>query len=92
MASGWPSFVAAVSSDTCVTACVATTAICFTVCSVTGLMRTVTPGALLPLPDTAHALPGLISCCSNELLYIAEVSYLTAPARGCSSQAGPHEL
>ncbi|XBI53296.1 hypothetical protein VPH35_035539 [Triticum aestivum] len=89
MASGWPSFVAAVSSDTCVTACVATTAICVTACSVTGLMRTVTPGALLPLRDAARALPGLISCCSDELLYIAEVSYLTAPERGCSSQAGP---
>ncbi|KAM3227085.1 hypothetical protein ACQJBY_059178 [Aegilops geniculata] len=85
MASGWPIFVATVSLDTCVTACVATTAICVTTCSVTGLMCTVTPGALLPLPDTARALPGLISCCSDELLYIAEVSYLTAPARGCSS-------
>uniref|UniRef100_A0A8R7UWK7 Uncharacterized protein n=1 Tax=Triticum urartu TaxID=4572 RepID=A0A8R7UWK7_TRIUA len=62
MASGWPSFVAAVSSDTSVTVCVATTAICVNACSVTGLMRTVTPGALLPLPDAACALPRLISC------------------------------
>ena len=76
MASGRPSFVAAISSDTCVTACVATTAICVNACSVTGLLRTVTPATLLPLTEAARALPGLISCCSDELLYIAEVPYL----------------
>ncbi|KAM3329220.1 hypothetical protein ACQJBY_026343 [Aegilops geniculata] len=76
MASGCPSFVADISSDTCITACVATTTICVTACSVTGLLRTTTPGALLPLPEAARALPGLISCCSDELMYIAEVPYL----------------
>ncbi|EMS59392.1 hypothetical protein TRIUR3_31192 [Triticum urartu] len=76
MALGRPSFVAAISSNTCITTCVATTAIRVTACSVTGLLRTVTPAALLPLPEAARALPGLISCCSDELLYIAEIPYL----------------
>ncbi|XBI47010.1 hypothetical protein VPH35_111087 [Triticum aestivum] len=81
MASGCPSFVAAISSDTCVTACVAITTICVTTCSVTGLLRTVTPAALLPLPEAARALPSLISYYGDELLYIAEVPY---PLNGTS--------
>uniref|UniRef100_A0A8R7Q5K4 Uncharacterized protein n=1 Tax=Triticum urartu TaxID=4572 RepID=A0A8R7Q5K4_TRIUA len=76
MDSGRPSFIAAISLDTCVTACVATMAICVTSCSVTGRLRTVIPATLLPLTEAARALPGLISCCSDELLYIAEVPYL----------------
>ena len=86
MASGHPSFVAAISSDTCVTACVALTAICVTVCSVTGLQCTGTPAALLPLPEAARALPGLISCYSDELMYIAEVPY---PLNGTSTRSVP---
>ena len=86
MASGCPSFVADISSDTCVTACVATPTICVTVCSVTGLLRTVTPSTLLPLPEAARALPGLISCYSDELMYIAEVPY---PLNGTSTRSVP---
>ena len=75
MALGRPSFVAAISSDTCVIVYVATTAFCVTACSVTGPLPIVTPAALLPLPEAARALPGLISCYSDDLLYIAEVPY-----------------
>ena len=83
MASGHPSFAMAISSDTYVIACVAITTICLTACSVIGLLRTVTPAALLPLPEAARALPGLISCRSDELLYIAEVPY---PLNGTSTR------
>ncbi|KAE8776564.1 hypothetical protein D1007_50766 [Hordeum vulgare] len=51
-------------------------AICVTACSVTSLLGIKTPSALLLLPDAARALPSLFSCCSDELMYIAEVPYL----------------
>ncbi|XBI49078.1 hypothetical protein VPH35_112706 [Triticum aestivum] len=81
-------FVASIISSrpsvrTPVTACVALTTICVTSCSITGLQRTVTPAALLPLPEAARALPGLISCYSDDLLYIAEVPY---PLNGTSTR------